>query len=154
MHRDLCPRNIMVAKEQDEYGDPGPGVVKLIDFGLTIPATPAFCAPGNRTGTLDYLAPEVIRRSATDIRVDLFALGVTAFEVFTGALPWERSMSGEETARKRLNASARDAKVLNPDLDDELVRVLKKAIEKERADRYKSANEFKEALLGVKRQDY
>lgn len=154
MHRDLCPRNVMVAKEQDEYGDPGPGVVKLIDFGLTIPATPAFCAPGNRTGTVDYLAPEVIRRSATDVRVDLFALGVTAFEVFAGALPYERSVSSEETLRRRLNSQPRNAKDLNPDLGDDLVRVLMKSIEKEKADRYKSADEFKQALLALKRQDY
>ena len=76
LHRDLCPRNVMVTKE---------GVVKLIDFGLTIPYTPDFCRPGNRTGTADYLAPEIIKRQTTDHRVDLFALGVTAFEIFTGA---------------------------------------------------------------------
>lgn len=154
MHRDLCPRNVMVAKEQDEYGDPGPGVVKLIDFGLTIPATPAFCAPGNRTGTVDYLAPEVIRRAATDTRVDLFALGVTAYEVFTGALPYERSMSSEETLRKRLNGRPRHAKEMNPALDDDLASVLMKSIEKEKGERYRSADEFKQALLAVKRQDY
>jgi serine/threonine protein kinase len=154
MHRDLCPRNVMVAKETDEYGDGGPGVVKLIDFGLTIPATPAFCAPGNRTGTVDYLAPEVIRRAATDIRVDLFALGVTAYEVFTGALPYERSVSSEQTLLKRMNGKPRHAKEMNPALDDDLAAVLMKSIEKEKADRYRSAAEFKEALLGVKRQDY
>ena len=54
------------------------GVVKLIDFGLTIPFTPAFCVPGNRTGTVDFLAPEIIKRMTTDQRVDVFALGVTA----------------------------------------------------------------------------
>ncbi len=154
MHRDLCPRNVMVAKETDEYGDGGPGVVKLIDFGLTIPATPAFCVPGNRTGTVDYLAPEVIRRSATDIRVDLFALGATAYEVFTGSLPYERSVSSEQTLLKRMNGKPRSAKEVNPALDDDLARVLMKAIEKDRADRYKSAEEFKQALLAVKRQDY
>ena len=154
MHRDLCPRNVMVATETDEYGAGGPGVVKLIDFGLTIPATPAFSVPGNRTGTVDYMAPEIIRRSTTDVRVDLFALGVTAFEVFTGQLPYERSVSSEETLRRRLNSSPRNAKDLNPALDDALVRVLTKAIEKDRADRYKSATEFKDALLALKRQDY
>lgn len=154
MHRDLCPRNVMVANEQDEYGDAGPGVVKLIDFGLTIPATPAFSVPGNRTGTVDYLAPEVIRRSTTDVRVDLFALGVTAFEVFTGHLPYERSVSSEETLRRRLNSLPRNAKDLNPALDDALVTVLMKAIEKDRAGRYKSAADFKDALLALKKQDY
>lgn len=149
LHRDLCPRNVMVAKEEE-----GPGLVKLIDFGLTIPNTPAFCAPGNRTGTVDYLAPEVIRRSATDSRVDLFALGVTAFEVFTGQLPYERSVSSEETLRKRLNGRPRNASDLRPDLDPALVKVLMKAIEKDRNDRYRSAAELKEALQKLSKQDY
>ncbi|HYT87144.1 MAG TPA: serine/threonine-protein kinase, partial [Gemmataceae bacterium] len=84
LHRDICPRNIMVTNE---------GVVKLIDFGLTIPYQPAFCKPGNRTGTPNYLAPELVRRSTTDHRVDLFALGVTAYELYTGQLPWEKAES-------------------------------------------------------------
>src|SRR5262249_52946447 len=81
LHRDLCPRNIMVSKD---------GVVKIIDMGLTIPYKPEFCRPGNRTGTTNYLAPELINRKVTDHRVDMFALGVTAYEVFTGDTPWEK----------------------------------------------------------------
>ena len=145
LHRDLCPRNVMVDNE---------GVVKLIDFGLTIPYTPPFCVPGNRTGTVDYLAPEVIKRMTTDHRVDLFALGVTAFEVFTGMLPWERSVSSEETLRRRLNTPPRNAGDLNPDLDPALVKVLMKAIERDRSLRYNSATQFKEALQKLDRQDY
>ena len=77
------------------------GVVKLIDFGLTIPYTPEFCKPGNRTGTPDYLAPELIRRVTTDHRVDLFALGVTAYEMFT-----RRPAVGEGRSRcKRCSAT-------------------------------------------------
>jgi serine/threonine protein kinase len=145
LHRDLCPRNVMVDKE---------GVVKLIDFGLTIPYTPAFCKPGNRTGTADYLAPEVIKRMTTDHRVDLFALGVTAYEVFTGLLPWERSPSSEETLRRHLNSPPRNPGDLNKELGEDVVKVLLKSISKEPQGRYSSAAAFKDALLALKRQDY
>jgi eukaryotic-like serine/threonine-protein kinase len=145
LHRDLCPRNVMIDKEN---------LVRLIDFGLTVPYTPQFCQPGNRTGTTDYLAPEIIKRKQTDNRVDLFALGVTAFEVFTARLPWERKLSSEQTLRTHLNSPANSPKDFNPELDDDLVEVLMKAIEKDRDLRYRSAREFKEALQKLKRQDY
>ena len=145
IHRDLCPRNIMVTND---------GVLKLIDFGLTLPYTPEFTQPGNRTGTVEYLAPEIIKRMPTDHRVDLFALGVTAFEMFTGQMPWERSVSSEETLRRRLNTPPRDAKAMNPDLDAALVAVIMKAIERDRTVRYSSAQEFKEALERLPRTDY
>ncbi|OWK34462.1 serine/threonine protein kinase [Fimbriiglobus ruber] len=145
LHRDLCPRNVMVDQE---------GVVKLIDFGLTIPYTPQFCVPGNRTGTADYLAPEIIKRTTTDHRVDLFALGVTAYEVFTGGLPWERSLSSDETLRKHLNTPPRDARSVNPKLDEKVAKVLMKAIERDRELRYSTATAFKEALVALPKQDY
>ena len=145
LHRDLCPRNVMVNSE---------GVVKLIDFGLTVPYTPEFCRPGNRTGTLDYLAPELIKRMTTDHRIDLFALGVTAFELLTGHLPWERSLSSEETLRKHLNTPAREPKAMNPDLDDDLAAILIKSIAKDPAERFASARAFKQALDGLGRKDY
>jgi len=145
LHRDLCPRNVMVTKE---------GVVKLIDFGLTIPYTPDYCRPGNRTGTADYLAPEVIKRQTTDHRVDIFALGVTAFEIFTGLLPWERSLSSDETLRKHMNTPPRDPKDLRPDLEDELCVILRKAIAKEVGGRFATAAAFKEAIEGLERTDY
>ena len=145
LHRDLCPRNVMVDKE---------GVLKLIDFGLTVPYTPAFCIGGNRTGTSDILAPEIIKRKTTDHRVDLFALGVTAYEVFTGQLPWERSVSSEETFRRRLNQKPRTAKELNPQVGDDLSAVLLRAIEREPGDRFPTATAFKEALGKVEKQDY
>lgn len=145
LHRDLCPRNVMVTSE---------GVVKLIDFGLTIPYRPEFCRPGNRTGTADYLAPEIIKRMTTDHRVDLFALGVTAYELFTNELPWERSLSSEETLRRHLNVPPRNPKDLNRDLDDQLVKILLHAIEKDPRLRYATARAFKEDLQALDRQDY
>jgi serine/threonine protein kinase len=145
LHRDLCTRNVLIDRE---------GVVKLIDFGLTIPWTPVFCSGGNRTGTTDILAPEIVRRRPIDHRVDLFALGVTAYEVFINQLPWEKSPSSEETFRRRMNLPPRHPKDLSPKIDADLAALLFKSIAPEPADRYSSATEFKEALARLKRQDY
>jgi serine/threonine protein kinase len=144
MHRDICPRNIMVTPE---------GVVKIIDFGLTIPYTPDFCKPGNRTGTPNYLAPELIKRVSTDHRVDLFALGVTAYETFTNALPWEKSQS-LQTLQSHLNSPGKNPRVHNPSLDDDLTRFLIKAIQREPGERFQTAAEFREALKRLPKQDY
>jgi serine/threonine protein kinase len=143
LHRDICPRNAMVTKE---------GQLKLIDFGLTIPYRPEFCRPGNRTGTADYLAPELIRRQPTDQRVDLFALGVTAYEVFTGGLPWERAASSEETLRRHMAWPPRDPRELKPDLDEAVVNILLKSVAKEPAARYHSAVAFRDALRALGRE--
>jgi eukaryotic-like serine/threonine-protein kinase len=80
IHRDVCPRNFICSPELDS--------LKLIDFGLTLPDEPAFRQPGNRTGTPMYMAPEIVRRRATDRRVDIFAFGVTAYELLAFELPW------------------------------------------------------------------
>ena len=67
IHRDVCPRNFIYESET--------GNVKLIDFGLSLPARKEFMQPGNRTGTPLYMAPEVVRRRWTDQRLDIFATG-------------------------------------------------------------------------------
>ena len=146
MHRDLCPRNVMITKE---------GTVKLIDFGLTIPYKPEFCRPGNRTGTADYLAPELIRRQPTDHRVDLFALGVTAYEVFIGGLPWERAASSEETLRRHMSTAPRDPRLVRPGLPEGVYRLLDKSVAHDREQRYQTAAEFRDALkaLAPKREE-
>jgi eukaryotic-like serine/threonine-protein kinase len=136
LHRDICPRNVMVTQES---------LVKIIDFGLTVPYRPEFCRPGNRTGTPNYLAPEIIKRIGTDHRVDLFALGVTAFELFTGALPWEKAQS-MQTLQSHLNSPGKDPRDLVRDLDDSVAAFLNKSIEREPRDRFQSAGEFRDAL--------
>jgi serine/threonine protein kinase len=142
LHRDICPRNVMVTAA---------GVVKVIDFGLTIPYRPEFCKPGNRTGTPNYLAPELIKRSTTDHRVDVFALGVTGYEVFTGSLPWEKAES-MQTLLSHMNSPGRNPRDFKPDLDERLAEVLIKAVQRNPADRFQSAAEFRDALKLVPRQ--
>jgi serine/threonine protein kinase len=140
IHRDICPRNIMVT---------GEGLVKIIDFGLSIPLRPEFCRPGNRTGTNDYLAPEVIRRHATDHRVDLFALGVTAYEVITASVPWEKSQGSLQTLQAHVNVPGRDPRERRPNLDDPTAEFLIKAIEREPGDRFQTCDAFRTGLKGL-----
>ncbi len=139
LHRDICPRNIMVTKE---------GLVKLIDFGLTVPYRPEFCKPGNRTGTPNYLAPELIKRTTTDQRVDLFALGVTAYEMYTGTLPWEKAES-LQTLLSHMNSPGRDPREHRKNLDAKTAAFLIKAVERDRDRRFQTAEEFREALRAL-----
>lgn len=115
-------------------------VIKLIDFGLAVPNTPAFRRPGNRTGTANYMAPELIRRAPTDERIDVFSFGVSMYETLTGGLPWE-SAESMQAMLQHLNSPPRDPRELKEDLDEELVRVLTKALERDPKDRYHSMRE-------------
>ncbi len=139
LHRDICPRNMMVSNE---------GVLKIIDFGLAIPYKPDFCRPGNRTGTPDYMAPELIKRQRTDHRVDMFALGVTAYEVFTNTFPWERSQS-IQTLQDHVNLVGRDPRDWRKDLPAPVAEFLMKAIQREPSQRWQTPGEFREALKAL-----
>lgn len=97
IHRDICPRNFIVNADATE--------LKLIDFGLTLPAQREYMLPGNRTGTPLYMAPEIVRRKATDQRVDIFALGVTAFQMWSFDFPWP---SSDPTGKGALHHDSRE----------------------------------------------
>lgn len=142
MHRDICPRNMLVNTE---------GVLKLIDFGLTIPNTADFRKPGNRTGSANYMAPELIRRSTTDHRVDLFALGVTAYEMFTGDRPWEGAES-LQTVLSHMNRPPRSPKELKADTPDIVCDFLIKAVKRDAPDRYQNTTEFRDAVRKISEQ--
>lgn len=86
IHRDVCPRNFVCAKDASS--------LKLIDFGLTVPAEREFMLPGNRTGTPNYMAPEIVRRRPTDQRLDIFAFGASMYEMYAFELPWQRGTDG------------------------------------------------------------
>lgn len=140
IHRDICPRNVLV--------DPD-GVVKLIDFGLVVPNTPPFQAPGNRTGTANYMAPELIKRQRTDQRLDIFSFSVTAFEMFTKEYPWD---TGEtlEAVMHHINQPPKQITDFVPGIDAELAEVLMKGLERDPSDRWQSMSDMVGALKDVR----
>lgn len=86
IHRDICPRNLIFTGEFD--------ALKLTDFGLSVPNKYPFTEPGNRTGTANYMAPELVRRRKTNELLDIFSFGVTIYEMYTKELPWPRGDTG------------------------------------------------------------
>lgn len=138
IHHDFGPKNLLVTR--DDW-------IKLIDFGLTVPNTPDFQRPGNRTGTLQYMAPELIRREATDERLDIFSWGVTAFEFFTNRLPYDASSADPMAQmRQRINIEPIGLDQIAPHLPAELTALINKALAKRKEDRWDSMARMADAL--------
>lgn len=144
IHRDVCPRNFMV----DEQGDH----LKLIDFGLTVPATPPFMQPGNRTGNPNYMAPELVKRQPTDQRLDIFAFGVSAYEICCGQLPWERGDTGL-VAMKHAEHPPVEIERYRPQINPKLSAVIARSIERQSEKRFADMKQVLKALEQVETDD-
>lgn len=141
IHHDVNPNNFLVTRDN---------AVKLIDFGLAVPNTPAFQRPGNRTGMLQYMAPELIRREETDERIDIFGFGVLAFELLTDKMPFGGSGSSLVQMTQKINAEPMDPALANPRLSDELCDILRKTLTKRKQSRWPKMSTLAEALHAVK----
>jgi eukaryotic-like serine/threonine-protein kinase len=139
IHHDINPRNFLVDRQ---------GCVKLIDFGLTVPNSAAFCQPGNRTGTLQYMAPELLRREAIDERIDIFAFGVMAFEFLTDRLPYDAT-TNTAMMLQRINSEPLDPAIVKPKLSDELCNVLRQLTARRREQRWAKLGTLPEVLRSI-----
>jgi len=136
-HRDLKPSNIMFT-DQD-------GVV-LTDFGMAHIATaPRYTTAGDVTGTSAYMSPEQARGETVDERADIYALGVTLYEMATGRLPFEGD-APLNILMKQVTEPAPLPTGVNPSLPAVVEQVILKAMAKEKGKRYPSATELAEAL--------
>lgn len=137
IHHDFGPKNLLVDRDNR---------VKLIDFGLSIPNTPEFRRPGNRTGTLQYLAPEVIRRESKDERLDIFSWGVTAFELLAGRQPYDVAGDAMTQIRLRMNIDPMELAKVAPHLPPELCAIVQKTLTRRKEDRWPRADTLVTAL--------
>ena len=145
VHRDLKPENIMLVAE-----DNGRERAVVMDFGLAKerradPAIAKLTATGIILGTPEFMSPEQIRGKPLDARSDIYALGIVAFEMFTGKLPFQ-GRNAQEMMIARLRGQPQKLRQLRPDLPEGLESALARAMDANADARYDTALEFAAAL--------
>jgi eukaryotic-like serine/threonine-protein kinase len=150
LHRDLKPENVMLVPDRNVAG----GVrAVLLDFGLAKvlrdePGLVKLTRTGITLGTPEFMSPEQVLGKPLDGRSDVYALGVLAFEMFTGRVPFE-GKSPQEIAIARLKREPLQLRALRPELPATLETVIGRALARDPADRFQSIEELRAALASV-----
>jgi serine/threonine protein kinase/beta-lactam-binding protein with PASTA domain len=139
VHRDIKPENILVSRE---------GRIKIADFGLAKGALLGSTMTAESSvilGSVSYLSPEQVQRGIADSRSDVYAVGITAFEIFTGQKPFD----GDEPiniAYKHVNERVPRVSSIIPDIPTELDDLIYSATSADPDQRPRDAQEFHSAL--------
>jgi len=146
IHRDLNPFNVVVSPDL---------IPKIIDLDFAIKEEPDTSGMYRRSGTVAYLSPEQVRGQHLDHRVDIYAFGVTMYEVLTGTNPyWDRE---EETEQLRLERTTYNHLVLIPEPPSSLRRYITPELDKliltclavDREERIQTAAEVRDTLAQI-----
>ncbi|MHB8643612.1 MAG: Stk1 family PASTA domain-containing Ser/Thr kinase [Gaiellaceae bacterium] len=132
VHRDIKPHNILVDSE---------GRVKVTDFGIARAGTSQMTEAGSIIGTAQYLSPEQARGAQVDQTSDLYSLGIVLYELLTGNVPYNGD-TPVEIAMKHLSATPEPPSAKRPEVPHALDSVVLRALAKDPADRYQSADEM------------
>lgn len=140
IHRDLKPSNVMLNPD----GEP-----ILMDFGIArLMSGQNFTATGAAIGTAAYMSPEQARNIQVDHRTDIYALGVMLYEMVSGRRPFDGD-SFVSVLLQHVNDPVPDIRAINRNTPSSLVEIIGKALAKEPAQRFNSANEMANALRSV-----
>jgi serine/threonine-protein kinase len=139
VHRDISPQNLVIGFE---------GVVKVVDFGI---ARAEYRETKTKAGTIKgkfaYMSPEQCVATNVDRRTDVFALGVIVHELMTGRRLFKRN-SPYETYQAVIDCAVPPPSTVNVELDPALDKIIMKAVAKDKENRYATAEEFGDAMLG------
>lgn len=137
VHRDVKPANMMWL--------PDTKVIKLTDFGIARITDSSKTKTGMVLGTPSYMSPEQLSGKKVDGRSDLFSLGVTLYQLLTGALPFQAD-SMATLMFKIANEPQAPILTLRPDLPPEIEEIITRALQKQLETRYATGREFASAL--------
>src|SRR5437762_5400600 len=139
VHRDIKPHNVLVGPE---------GRLKVTDFGIARSGASQMTEVGSIIGTAQYLSPEQARGAPVDQTSDLYSVGVVLYELLTGQVPF----TGEtplEIAMKHLSEVPKPPSELRPEVPHDLDLVVLRALAKDPADRYETAEQMDKDLERV-----
>jgi len=141
VHRDIKPHNVLVDAE---------GRLKVTDFGIARAGTSQMTEAGSIIGTAQYLSPEQAKGAPVDQTSDLYSVGVVLYELLTGVVPF----SGDtpvEIAMKHLSSTPEPPSAKRSEVPRDLDMIVMRALAKDPADRYQSAEEMDADLARVAR---
>jgi serine/threonine-protein kinase len=144
VHRDLKPQNIMVSLDAGEES------IKILDFGIAkMKASDdkggVQTQAGTIMGTLAYMSPEQARGEVVDGRSDLYAVGIIAYQMLTGEVPFQ-AKSSMELLKKQIEQAPPPPRSKRKDIPEALERVVLHSLEKAKEKRYQDAKSFAQAL--------
>jgi serine/threonine-protein kinase len=139
IHRDIKPQNIVLMPD---------GGIKIMDFGIARAVDSDSTQTGSVLGTAQYVSPEQAQGRKLGPESDLYSLGVVLYELATGRLPFEGD-TPVSVALRHVNDIAPSPRSVNPAIPPALEAVILKAMKKDPAERYRSAEEMREDLLRV-----
>jgi len=143
IHRDIKPQNLFITEQH---------VVKIMDFGIAkFSAAAKLTSPGMGVGTPEFMAPEqIVDSSKVSPATDLYAIGVTAYRMCTGRVPFgDKDML--KLLKKQLKEDPPPPRSVNPRLPPQLELVILKLLMKDPTARYQKASEVAEAFTAVRK---